>query len=162
MTQIGRAVTEHVLGLLAGNTGVNASLDELAKTGGHVPAHIRIFLGMNVSPELLEKANQAQYPAVMVYCERLNNTLEEKFRTFAGQARVTVEIRNSEDRIERVNRGSLVYSDLICALLEQARGQWSDFSWFGGKYEVTYQAVKAGGKQFVQSTKVTFEVDVSI
>ena len=162
MIHIGRTVTEQVLRLLSGHSGVNASLDELAKTSEHVPAHIRSFLGMNVSPELLEKANQAQYPAVLVYCERLNNTLEEKFRTFAGQARVTVEIRNSEDRIEGVNRGSSIYADLICELLEKARGQWSDFFWFGGKYEVTYQAVKAGGKQFGQSTKVTFEVDVSI
>jgi len=162
MIQIGRTVTEHVLALLAGHTGVNASLDGRAKTNAHVPAHIRSFLGMNVSPELLEKANQAQYPAVMVYCERLNNTLGEKFRTFAGQARVTVEIRNSEDRIEGVNSGSSLYADLICELLEKAGGPWSDFCWFDGRYEVTFQAVKAGGKQFVQSTKVTFEVDVSI
>jgi hypothetical protein len=162
MTQISRTVTEHVLALLAGDKGMNAALDELKTISSHVPADIRSFLGMNVAAELLEKANQAQYPAVLVYCEKLNNTLEEKFRTFSGQARVTVEIRNSEDRIEGVNKSSSVYADVICEVLNQARGPWSDAFWFGGGYEVTYQPVKAGGKHFVQSTKVTFEVDVSV
>ena len=74
---------------------------------------------------------------------------------------MTVEVRNSDDRLEVLDRTTLVYTDAVCALLSNMRGSWTENMMYAGGYEVTYSAVKAGGKHFVQSTKITFDVDVS-
>jgi len=161
MIQISRAVTEYIASHLSAASGLNATLSVLRRADPHSAAEIRSFLSRNVSAELLEKANQAAYPTVLVYCEKLNNTLKEKFRTFSGSARMTVEVRNSDDRLEVLDRTTLVYTDAVCALLSNMRGSWTENMMYAGGYEVTYSAVKAGGKHFVQSTKITFDVDVS-
>lgn len=161
MIQISRTITEYVATHLSANTGLNAMLGALRVADAHSPGDIRSFISRNVAGELLEKANQASYPSVLVYCEKLNNTLREKFRVFSGTARMTVEVRHSEDRVEALDRATSLYTDVICAMLSNMRGPWTENLMYAGGYEVTYSAVKVGGKHFVQSSKITFEVDVS-
>ncbi len=161
MVQISRTVTEYIAAHFSATNGLNAMLAALRVADPHSPGDIRSFISRNVPGDLLEKANQVSYPTVLVYCEKLSNTLREKFRVFSGTARMTVEIRHSEDRVEALDRATLVYTDAICALLSNMRGTWTANLMYAGGYEVTYQPVKAGGKHFVQSSKVTFEVDVS-
>jgi len=161
MGQISQEVTAYVLGQMSGKHGLNAGLCALRKTDPQAPAEVRSFLGRNVAGELMEKANQAHYPSVLVYCEKLSNTLREKFRTFSGTARITIEVRNSSDRLENLDRSSLIYADTVCGVLETMRGPWTDGLMYAGGYEVSYSPVKTGGRHFTQSTKVSFEVDVS-
>lgn len=161
MVQISRTITEYLAAHLSATNGLNATLGALRVADPHSPGDIRSFLSRNVTAELLEKANQASYPSVLVYCEKLSNTLREKFRTFSGTARMTVEVRHSEDRVEALDRATLVYTDAICVLLSNMRGSWTENLMYAGGYEVIYSPVKAGGKHFVQSSKITFEVDVS-
>lgn len=161
MIGISKEVTEYVASHLSAKGGINSELSALRRADPHSPADIRSFLSRNVAAELLEKTNQATYPSVLVYCEKLSNALQEKFRAFSGSARMSIEIRASDDRLEVLDRMTLVYTDAVCALLSSMRGMWTDKLMYNGGYEVTYQAVKTGGKHFMQATKITFDVDVS-
>ena len=47
-------------------------------------------------------------------------------------------------------------------VLDFSRGDWGDGMYYAGGYQVTFGSVKHGGKNFVQSAKVIFEIGVSI
>ena len=160
MADIGRTVTTFLAEQLQSSTGINTALALLRKPASNTPADIRLFTLRNIAPELMEKSNQALYPNVLIYCEKLNNSLIEKFRIFSGVARLVVELRNSEDRLEALE-STLVYADVICTVLDSLRGEWLTGIFYGGGYEVAYSPVRAGGKHFLQSAKISFEVNVS-
>lgn len=115
----------------------------------------------NVSADLIEKTSGAQYPRLQIYTEKISNTLKEKFRTFSGTARVTAEIRVSYDRIEEIESRLLLYVDAVTDVLDSHRGDWGNGFFYTGGYEVTVAPLKAGGRHFLQSAKVTFDLDVS-
>ena len=54
-----------------------------------------------------------------------------------------------------------MYVDAVCALLDDSRGDWGDGAFYAGGYEVAFEAVARGGKNFLQRAKVKFEVEVS-
>lgn len=114
---------------------------------------------MNV--EIAEKM-PVRYPQVYVYCERLTNSLKEKFRTFSGSARMVVETRVSHDRAEAVEGHLQTLVDSVTAVLGAARGEWREGMYYAGGYEVTYAAVKAGGRQYVKAAKISFDVEISL
>ncbi len=119
-------------------------------------------LAQHVPAELAERSAGVQYPVVYVYCEKLTNELREKFRTFSGRARLSVEARVTHDRIEDLGRQLELYVEAITGVLDGNRGDWGNGVFYGGGYEVTFGASKHGGKNFLQAAKVTFDVDVSI
>jgi len=115
----------------------------------------------NVSFELSEKSQVVKYPVVLVYTDRIRNLLTEKFRTFSGKVRTVAEVRVSQDRIEGMEERLRLYVDAVTRVLDQHRGNWGEGAFFGGQYEVSIDAVKHGGKNFLQVAKVMFEVDLS-
>ena len=54
-----------------------------------------------------------------------------------------------------------MYVDAVIALLGEARGQWGDGASYSGGYEVEYEPVMMGGKNFLQRAKVNFAVELS-
>ena len=160
MAAIGRTVIALLAQRLQSSIGVNSALAVLRGPARSSPADIRLFTLRNVAPELMEKSNQALYPNILIYCEKLNNSLIEKFRIFSGVARLVVELRTSEDRLEALD-STLVYTDVICGVLDNSRGEWIPGIFYGGGYEVVYLPVRLGGKHFLQSAKISFEVNVS-
>jgi hypothetical protein len=46
--------------------------------------------------------------------------------------------------------------------LDSNRGDWGGGMYYAGGYQVAFGAVKSGGKNLVQTAKVTFEIGVSI
>ena len=139
---------------LQSDAGVNAALVPLRASDSQAPPDIRLITMRNVAAELLERSNQALYPMLIVHCEKLSNTLTEKFRTFSGTARLTIELRNSADRLEALDSTS-TYIDLVCGVLGMVRGNWISGISYNGGYEVAYSAVREGGKHFLQSAKIT-------
>jgi hypothetical protein len=99
---------------------------------------------------------------LQVYCEKVSNLLEEKFRTFSGKAQMAVEIRHSQDRIDGLERALGYYADAMMQVLDFSRGDFGEGMYYAGGYQVVFSAVKHGGKNFVQSAKVSFEIGVSI
>lgn len=148
--------------LRAVSDGVNARVLAIeAADGKLVSPGIRTFLNFNASAEISEKTGHGQYPSVLVYCEKLSNVMKEKFRRFSGRVRMTIEVRHSQDRLELISDNLQIYVDAVCALLDDARGDWGSGSFYPGGYDVTFEAVARGGRNFVQRAKVGFDVEVS-
>jgi capsid protein len=115
----------------------------------------------NVAAELAERSGTVKYPAVNVYCEKIANELKEKFRSFSGKVEMAVEVRHSQDRLEGIEEALEQCADAITSTLNASRGDWGDGMFYSGGYEVSFGAVKRGGRNFTQVAKVTFEVAVS-
>lgn len=162
MANISSSVTSYLFGLLTSDTGVNNALAlEAAENGSEFQLEIRSVNSHNSSPDLVDRTSPSQYPALFLYCDKLTNTLREKFRTFSGKARMTVEIRCSQDNLRGLERTLEVCTDAVCLVLDSARGTWQDGAFYAGGYEVVYGAIKQGGRNFLQIAKVSFEVDIS-
>jgi len=149
--------------LSSAEAGLNSAVAQIVvesgvELGGIPPAQIA---NQNVSFELSEKSQVVKYPAVHVYTDRIRNLLTEKFRTFSGKVRTVAEVRVSQDRIEGMEERLRLYVDAVTRVLDQNRGNWGEGAFFGGQYEVSIDAVKHGGKNFLQVAKVVFEVDLS-
>jgi hypothetical protein len=142
--------------------GVSARVGAITQSDPTVQASgIRTILSQNASVELSEKTGAAHYPALLVYCDKVSNTLKEKFRQFSGRAHMVIEVRHSQDRLDSIESNLQVYVDAVCALLDDSRGDWGGGSFYTGGYEVHYEPVGRGGINFLQRAKVGFEVEVS-
>lgn len=115
----------------------------------------------NVAADLAERG-PIRYPAIYLYCDRLSNTLREKFRTFAGTARLNIEIRASQEKLEGIEERLQDLSESVLAVLHTHRGDWGGGVYYSGLYELSLSPVKAGGKGFLQTAKIQFEVSLSI
>ena len=161
MADLSRSLVEFVTGRLTNtNGGFNSTLAHLRSGDQTAPGDVRLFLKQNVPAETLEKANSAMYPSIAVYCEKLSNTMREKFRVFSGTARLVIELRVSHDRLHGLQEIA-VYTEVLRSILTDLRGEWFPGINYGGGYDIANTAVKAGGKNFVQTMKITFDVDVS-
>ena len=120
------------------------------------------IIPLHVAPEVIEQAFAVHYPAVHVYVERVSNLLREKFRTFSGKAHVVIETRVTQDRLEGIERRLQLYVDAVTRVLDQRRGDWGDGMFYTGGYEVELGPVKHGGRNFIQSAKVTYEIETSL
>jgi hypothetical protein len=116
----------------------------------------------NASSELLEKRSGAVYPCVHVYCERIENRLAEKFRTFSGTLFMAAEVRVSDDRVEPVESALLLHVEALTNVLDLSRGPWGVGAFYGGGYSVEFEPVRHGGRNYLQSAKIRFELRVSV
>ncbi|MDE3194937.1 MAG: hypothetical protein KGN84_01230 [Acidobacteriota bacterium] len=157
-------LTDTVVQRLRSTTdGVNIRIGAIESADSAVSGvpGIRALLALNASVDVAEKTGHAQYPAVLVYCDKLVNSMKEKFRQFSGKAHMVVEVRYSQDRLESLEANTQTCVDAVCALLDDSRGDWGNGAFYPGGYEVTYEPVGRGGKNFLQRAKVGFEIQVS-
>jgi hypothetical protein len=63
--------------------------------------------------------------------------------------------------VEGIEEKLRLYVDAVTAVLEARRGSWGEGAFFAGEYEIVFEAVKHGGKNFLQVARVVFEVDLS-
>lgn len=142
--------------------GVNARISAITAADPSVTAGgIRSVSTANTPIDLAEKSGQAVYPSLALYCSKVTNTQQEKFRTFSGTAQMVVDIRHSQTQLAGIETQLQVYVDAVCALLDDSRGDWDDGTFYSGGYEVTYDPVVQGGKNYLQRARVGFEVEVS-
>ena len=161
MARLASVVSKRVREIVAG--GLSGQIARLSLEA-EVPEQrfgIGQVLVRNVSADVAEKSAGVLYPSFYIYCEKMTNALREKFRTFSGTARMVVEARASQDRIEGLEDRVHVYVDAITNLLDASRGDLGQGMFYTGGYEVTFGAVKHGGKNFLQTAKVVFEVEIS-
>jgi hypothetical protein len=122
------------------------------------PAHIT---NQNVPFALAEKGSMQKYPALFVYSDRVRNLLIEKFRTFSGKVRTVIEVRFTQDRIEGIEEKLRLYVDAVTQVLDANRRSWGEGGFYTGGYEVLFEPVQHGGRNYLQIAKVIFEVDFS-
>lgn len=163
MANISTAATQAVSSRLTTPVGSDFKLNSIAASlGATVPLALSSVLVGNVGADLLEHAVPLRYPAAVLYCDKLTNTLKEKFRTFSGTARVVLEIRHSQDRVENLETTLQHYVDASCQVLDSERGDWGGGLYYAGGYEVAFAGVKKGGRQLIQTARISIDVEVSI
>jgi hypothetical protein len=163
MAQAGSLATKSLFSLLTSLQGVPATISEIADLDSVQPpvfnaAQVTVE---NVSNEILERSKAVQYPSLNMYCASVKNLQREKFRTFSGEANMVVETRISQDRVDGLETVSQMYVDAVTMVLDQNRGDWGNGVSYNGGYEVNYGPVKHGGRNFLQTAKISFSVDVS-
>jgi hypothetical protein len=164
VAQVANNGSGRLAAILKGPTGLSNKLAAISsrenvQLGEIAPQHIR---PQNVAPELAERTAGVKYPVYYVFCERFTNQLREKFRTFSGKARLVVDVRVTHERLEELGRQLELHAEAVTDVLDSHRGDWGGGIFYTGGYEVTFGGMKHGGKNFIQSAKVAFEVDVSI
>jgi hypothetical protein len=115
----------------------------------------------NAPVALAERSQSVKYPVVHVYTERVQNLLTEKFRVFSGKIRTVAEVRVSQDRIEDIEERLRLYVESVTQILDANRGDWGQGMFFPGGYEVKFEPIQHGGRNFLQIARVIFEVDLS-
>jgi hypothetical protein len=162
-TTIGSLITGQVIQLLTGTSGVNSYLGAAVQDNGQplVPLNNAQVRAQNVAPEIADQSNTMQYPAINVYCEKIVNSLAEKFRSFSGNVQTTVELRHSQDRLDGLQDALDNYADAVMQVLNANRGDWGSGLFYCGQYQVLFGPVKHGGRNFQQVAKITFEIGVS-
>ena len=164
MAQTGSITAQKLVEFLtATDSGLGPGSANLATEAGiDLPAiPPQNVIRQNVPVGLMEKSTAVKYPVVHVYCDRAQNLLTEKFRTFSGKVRTVAEVRMSQDRIEGLEDLVRLYVDAVTQVLDANRGSWGQGMFFTGGYEVKFDPVQHGGRNFLQVAKVTFEVDLS-
>lgn len=163
MAKIASDVTYHVAQILKADDGLAPLVAEFALEADLRAAAVgdSQVLTRNVSPEIAEKSTGAVYPTFHVYCDKVNNVLREKFRKFSGTARITVEVRASQDRLEMLEQRLGVYVDAVTAVLDANRGDWGLGMFYTGGYDIAIAPVRHGGRNLLQVAKVSFDVQVS-
>lgn len=163
MAQIATIALKTFENLLRAPTGLATGLAAVrARTGTSLaPLEDNQLVGIQVAPEIAEKSGCIPYPTFFIYCERLNNTLREKFRRFSGTATLTIEVRVTNDRIETLSGAVQHYVDGLTETLDSLRGDWGEGQFYTGGYQITFGPVKTGGKNYLQVAKATFDLQIS-
>jgi hypothetical protein len=161
--KLGSVATATVIQRITAPSGMNSMLGALAMPDSSLakPVIVGQVRAQNVAPELAERSQTMTYPSLNVYCEKIANTLKEKFRSFSGSVQMTIEVRHSQDRLEGLQDALELYVDSVTQVLDAERGDWGSGMFYAGGYEVTLAAVKHGGKNFAQAAKITFQIGVS-
>jgi phosphate-selective porin len=159
--RVGSAITAKVIERITGTSGVNANLAALSASDATATIAAAQVRAQNVAAEIAERSTTTQYPAMNVYCEKISNKLTEKFRRFSGTAQMAMELRHSQDRLEGLEDTLEEYVDAAMEVLYASRGDWGNGMFYDGAYQATFSAVKHGGRNFLQTAKITFEIGVS-
>ena len=155
--QIGSQARSKLMDRLTAPAGLGAGMADLVQAGGAAP----LVLAQNAAADLVDKTAGAQYPLVTACCEKISNDLHEKFRSFSGTVQLAVEVRHSQDRLDGLEDALEQYADAVTQTLTANRGDWGDGMFYAGAYQVSFGAVKKGGRNFTQAARITFEVGVS-
>lgn len=163
MAGISGLLTDAVVAKLQSSTdGVNVRIGAIEQADATLTAiGIRAVTSANVPVDIAEKAGKGVYPSLAVYCTKVSNTMKEKFREFSGTAQMVVEVRHSQAQLQGIETNLQVYVDAVCALLDDTRGDWGGGTFYAGGYDVSYEPVVQGGRNYLQRAKVGFEVEVS-
>src|SRR5438874_11218320 len=164
MANVSTRATTRLFQFLLTPAGLSENLAAVAELNGVNLTEIgsKQVYTQNVTQELLERALDVKYPAVLLYCEKISNDLREKFRTFSGKAQMAIEVRVSQDRIEGLEKLLEIYVDTVTRILDQNRGDWGNGMFYTGGYEAVFGEMKRGGRNFIQTGKIRFEVAVSL
>jgi len=163
MPAIAAAATQQVVNILGASTGLPFAISTLKETDtvDLPPIGAAQVASQNIAFDVVERTAGVTYPALYVYCEGLANQLTEKFRTFSGKASMAMEVRVSYDRLDTLGRDLQLYCSAATQVLDSQRGDWGNGMFYGGGYKVEFGPVKRGGRHFIQTAKISFDVDVS-
>ena len=147
-------LVEQALAMFSGPDGINSQLEPSLPPLGTI-------LILSASLDTYEKSASVKYPVATIYCGRLRNSQTEKFRMLSGIASLVIEIRVSGACAEGLESNLNSYVEAACRVLDGSRGPWSRIGTYNGAYDVKFQAMRLGGKQFTKTAQIEFEIQVS-
>jgi hypothetical protein len=152
-----------LLNLLTVNDALSQAVNASAAAAGIqiVSLNTAQIFSSSLSADLADMDLQRLYPRVSIYSGQIVNSQREKFRAFSGIAALSAEVWSSASLEQQTEMGLHFYVDGIANLLRANIGDWGDGFRYSGIYEVTMQTPKAGGLGFVQSGRVTCNLEVS-
>ncbi len=115
----------------------------------------------SASAEIGDNNVQLTYPRVCLYSAGIRNSQTERFRSLSGTIAVSAEIWASGNLVTDTDQWIHFYVEGVTDILRLNIGDWGDGIFFSGIYDVQFQPPKAGGLGFVQSAKVTCNLNVS-
>lgn len=140
--------------------GLNAAVAEISSD---LPLVCETEIVTNfAAADLLEKLTAVRYPSLHIYCDRVANKLGEKFRTFSGTVQLAIEVRVTHEHVDQLHDQLNGYVQAITDVLDRNRGTWAPGIFHSGTYEITFQPAKRGGKNFIQTARVSVEAHVSV
>ncbi len=154
---------QKVFNLLTGTNGLGQLISSLGlEANVNVPAitPTEVMLS-SVAPDIGDKNVQFTYPRICLYSSALKNTQVEKFRSLSGSIAVVAEIWASGNMVTQSDQWIHFYVEAVTEILRGNIGDWGDGIFFSGLYDIQFQQPKAGGFGFVQSAKVTCNLNVS-
>lgn len=113
----------------------------------------------NIPADLADENRSVVYPALYLYTARMENLLRRKFAGFAGPIRFVADVRCTGERYEGLERELASYVEAVTTGLEANTGSWDQNLIYNGAYTVKFEAVKLGGRNFIQSAKIELEVE---
>jgi hypothetical protein len=155
---------QKVSGLLTNSNALPQAVAALASACSvNVPAisSAQIVLS-SVNADLGDMNLQLDYPRICIYSSAVKNTQIEKFRSFSGSVTITAEVFASGNLISDIDQWVHFYVEGVTQILRQNIGDWGDGMFFPGTYDVQLQAPKTGGLGFVESAKVSCNINVSL
>ncbi|MFL6352378.1 MAG: hypothetical protein ACJ74Z_11090 [Bryobacteraceae bacterium] len=115
----------------------------------------------SATAEMADKDFQLTYPRITLYTTTIKNTQIEKFRSLSGTISVAAELWASANLLQETDQWIHFYVEAITDILRQNIGDLGDGMFFSGAYEVQFQQPKVGGFGWVESAKVTCDLNVS-
>lgn len=152
-----------ILGLLADN---DALADAVRLARNQAAPRLPLLQTSNIllssaSPDLGDKSLQMTYPRVVIAVETMSNSREEKFRSFSGRVAASATVLASGNLVGEVEYSLHFYVEALGQVLREHMGDLGEGVFYGGQYDVQFQAPKAGGLGFAQAAKMTFEFEIS-
>ncbi len=115
----------------------------------------------SATPDIGDKNIQLTYPRICLYSLGVKNAQIEKFRSLSGTVSVVGEVWASANLVNDADEWIHFYVEAMTNILRENIGDWGDGMFFSGIYDVQFQAPKSGGIGYVESAKVTCNLNVS-
>jgi hypothetical protein len=154
------AALEHLEQLLLAPDGINPrvyaiAVRDMVQLPEIKPANV---LQRHVSAAISDANEPSVYPAIFLYCSRIENRLERKFAEFSGRVFITADVRVSGEDLAAVDGDAGRIAEALTELLWVNRGQWTEGLAFDGRYEVRFEPVSQAGVNFLQTAAVEIEL----
>jgi hypothetical protein len=109
-------------------------------------------------PDFQDEHAETVYPAVLVYCERLENRLERKFTAFSGRLFLVADILATGQTIESIDGDVERVAEAVMDVLAERRGQWTPNLAFDGRLDVEFDAARRGAVNYLGRARVRLEL----
>lgn len=165
MARTAAAALDRFLELLrAPDNGIQAQLAGIASRDGVALRQVpeRSLLLINAPPEVMDQSRDSAYPELCVFAEEAENNGKQKFASFAGTLRLSADVRISSESTEGMESNLHRYVEAVTNVLDAHFGEWEPGLVNPGRYTVKYSPIKVGGNNFLQTARVSFELDLFV
>jgi hypothetical protein len=109
-------------------------------------------------PDFQDENAETVYPAVLVYCERLENRLERKFTAFSGRLFLVADILVTGHTLESIDGDAERVAEAVMDIVAEHHGQWTENLAFDGRLEVDFEAARQGAVNYLGRARVRLEL----